>query len=134
MYGIKVLLYNLVIAHVAELLNTAADFLSRPEFNSIEIFEMSIRNDYKTNAKEVSIQSTGIVDKEQIYILPDAEIDENQLWEEKYIVRNQARNKTHNDPENKVTEPQHFNKPTSGMNTCSEGHFKGSARIRRTTT
>ena len=63
--------YNFVIAHVAGSMNTAADFLSRTEVNPIEKFEMSIRNDTQTKAIEVSIQSTGIVEEEQIYTLPD---------------------------------------------------------------
>ena len=37
---------------------------------------MSIRNDIQTEAIEVNIQSTGIVEEEQTYNL----IDKNQLW------------------------------------------------------
>ena len=85
---------------------------------------MSIRNDIQTKAIE------GIVVEEQIYILPDDEMEENQLWEAKLNVRNQAQNETHNDPVNNVTQLQHFHKPTSGLNICSEGHFKDYARIR----
>ena len=125
-----VLQYNFVIAHVAGSMNTAADFLSRTEFNPIEKLEMSIRNDIQTRAIEVNIQSSGIVEEEQIYILPDDEFEENKLWEEKQNVRNQAQTETHNDPENHVTELQHFHKPTSGLNTCSEGQFRDNARIR----
>ena len=125
-----VLQYNFVIAHVAGSMNTAADFLSRTEVNPVEKLEMSIRNDIQTKAIEVNIQSSGIVEEEQIYILPDDEFDENKLWEEKQNVRNQAQTETHNDPENKVTELQQFHKPTSGLNTCSEGHFRDNARIR----
>ena len=125
-----VLQFNFVIAHVAGSMNNAADFLSQTEVNPIEKFEMSIRNDIQTKAIEVNIQSTGIVEEEQIYILPDDEIEENQLWQEKLNVRNQAQNETHNEPENSVTELQSFHKPTSGLNTCSEGHFKIYARIR----
>ena len=125
-----VLQYNFVIAHVAGSMNTAADFLSRTEVNPVEKLEMSIRNDIQTKAIEVNIQSSGIVEEEQIYILPDDEFDENKLWEEKQNVRNQAQTETHNDPENNVTELQQFHKPTSGLNTCSEGHFRDNARIR----
>ena len=78
-----VLEYNFVIAHVAGSMNTAADFLYRTEVDPTEKLEMTIRNDIHTKAIEVNIQSTGIVEEEQIYILPDEEIDENQLWEEK---------------------------------------------------
>ena len=54
----------------------------------------------------------------------------NQLWEEKQNTRNQAQNETHNDPENDVSELQQFHKPTSGLISCSSGHFKDNARIR----
>ena len=89
---------------------------------------MNIRNDIQTKAIEVNIQSTGIVEEEQIYILPDDEIEENQIWQEELNVRNQAQNETHNEPGNSVTELQNFHEPTSGLNSCSEGHFKNYAR------
>ena len=60
-------------------MNTAADFLSRTEVNRVEKLEMSIRNDIQTKAIEVNIQSSGIMDEEQIYIFPDDEFDENKL-------------------------------------------------------
>ena len=125
-----VLQYNFVIAHVVGSMNTAVDFLSRTEVNPVEKLEMSIGNDTQTRAIEVNIQSSGIVEEEQIYILPDDEFVENKLWEEKQNVRNQVQTETHNDPENNVTELQHFHEPTSGLNTCSEGHFRDNARIR----
>ena len=125
-----VLQYNFVIAHVAGSMNTAADFLSRTEVDPTEKPEMTIRNDIHTKAFEVNIQSTGIVEEEHIYILPDEEIDENQLWEEKQNIRNQAQIETHNDPENDVSELQQFHKPTPGLISCSSGHFRDNARIR----
>ena len=66
-----VLQYNFVIAHVAGSMNTAADFLSRTEVNPVEKLELTIRNDIHTKANEENIQSSGIVEEEQIYILPD---------------------------------------------------------------
>ena len=111
-------------------MNTAAAFLSRTEVNPVEKLQMSIQNDIQTNAKEVNIQSSGIVEEEQIYIRPDDEFDENKLWEEKQNVRNQAQIETHKDPENNVTELQQFHKPTPGLNTCSERYFQDNARIR----
>ena len=91
-----VLQYNFVIAHVAGSMNTAADFLSRTEVNPVEKLELTIRNDIHTKAIEVNIQSSGIVEEEQIYILPDDELDENQLWQEKQNIRDQGQNETHN--------------------------------------
>ena len=82
-----VLQYNFVIANVAGSMNTAADFLSRTEVDPTEKLEMAIRNDIHTKAIEVNIQSTGIVEEEQIYVLPDEEIHEIELWEEKQNVR-----------------------------------------------
>ena len=125
-----VLQYNFVIAHVAGSMNTAADFLSRTEVDPTERLEMTIRNDINTKAIEVNIQSSGIVEEEQIYILPDDEFDENKLWEEKQNVRNQAQTETHNEPENDVSELQQFHKPTSGLVSVSSGYFRDNARIR----
>ena len=91
-----VLQYNFVIAHVAGSMNTAADFLSRTEVNQTEKLETTIRNDIHSKAIEVNIQSSGIVEEEQIYVLPDDEIDKmnsgkkNNVW-------NQAQTETHND-------------------------------------
>ena len=125
-----VLQYNFVIAHVAGSMNTAADFLSRTEVAPTEKLELTIRNDIHTKAIEVNIQSSGIAKEEQIYVLPDDEIDETQLWEEKQNIRNQAQTETHNDPENEVAELQQFHKPTSGLISISSGYFKDNAKIR----
>ena len=125
-----VLQYNFVIAHVAGSMNIAAVFLSRTEVDPTEKLEMTIRNDTHTKAIEVKIKSSGVIAQEQIYILPDDENDENQLWEEKQNVRNQAQAETHNEPENAVSELQQFHKPTSGLISVSSGYFRDNARIR----
>ena len=78
--GDYVLQYNFVIAHIAGSMNTAADFLSRTELDPTKKLEMAIRKDIHTKAIKVNIQSSGIVEEEQIYLFPDDEIDENQLW------------------------------------------------------
>ena len=120
-----VLEHNSVITYLAGSINAAADFLSRTEVDPTEKLEMTIRNDIHTKAIEVNIQSSGIVD-----VLPDDEIDENQLWQEKQDVRNQAQTETHNDPENEVAEIQQFHKHTWGLNSVSSGYFKDNARNR----
>ena len=79
----------------------------------------------------MNIQSSGIIEEEQIYFLPDDEIDENHLREEKQNIRNRAQTETHNDPENAVSEIQQFHKPTSGLISVSSGYFKDNARNRR---
>ena len=110
-----VLQYTFVIAHDAGSMNTAADFISRTEIDPREKIEMTIRNDIHAKEIEVNFQSSAIVEKEPNYVLPDNEIDENQLWEKKQNVRNQAQTETHNDKENEVAELQLFHKPTSGF-------------------
>ena len=111
-------------------MNTAANFISRTEVDPTEKLEMTICNDIHTKATEVNIQSTGIVEEEQILFLPGDEIDENQFWEVKQNVRNQAQTETHNEPENTVYELQQFHKPTSGLIAVSSGYFRDNARIR----
>ena len=74
--------YNFVLAHVAGSMNTAADFLSRTEVNTIGKLELNIRKDIKdiqTKAIEVKYQSSGINEEEHVDILPDDAFDENQL-------------------------------------------------------
>ena len=125
-----VLQYNFVIAHVAGAMNTAADFLSRAEWNPTEKLEMNIRNDVNTKAIEVNIQSTGVAEEELLYILPGECPTEQQLWEEKEAIRQSAKTETHNEPENEVSELQTFHKPTAGTINYREGHFKDNAKIR----
>ena len=67
-------------------------------------------------------QSSGMFEEEQMYMLPDDELDENQLWEK--IKIHEVKHKTKlNDPANFPTELQHIHKPISGLNTCSEGRY-----------
>ena len=64
---ITFLQYNFFfIARVAGSTNSAADFLSRTEVNPTEKLEMTIRNEINTKPIEVNIQSSGIVEEEQI--------------------------------------------------------------------
>ena len=125
-----VLQYNFVIAHVAGAMNTAADFLSRAEVNPTEKLEMNIRNDVTTKAIEVNIQSTGVAEEESLYILPEEVPSEQQLWDEKESLRKTAKEETHNEPENEISELQNFHKPTAGTIDYREGHSKDNAKTR----
>ena len=89
-------------------MNTAADFLSRAEVNPTEKLEMNIRNDVTTKAIEVNIQSTGVAEEESLYILPEEVLSEQQLWDEKESLRKSAKEETHNEPENEISELQNF--------------------------
>ena len=70
---------HFLIAHVAGTMKNAADFLSRTEADPTKKLEMTISKNIHTKAIEVNIQSSGIVEEEQIYVLSDDEIDGNQL-------------------------------------------------------
>ena len=52
-----------------------------------------------------------MIEEEQMYMLPDDELDENQFWEKNQNTRSHAQNETHNDPGNILTELQQFHKP-----------------------
>ena len=125
-----VLQYKFVIARVAGAMNIAAGFLSRAEVNPTEKLEMNIRNDVTTKAIEVNTQSTGVTEEEPLYILPQDIPTEQQLWEEKETLRRIAKEESHNEPENEVSEFQNFHQPTAGTIDYKEGHFKDNAKIR----
>ena len=76
-----VIQYYFLIVPVAGSIKTSADILSRTEVNPTKKLEMSMRNDIQTKA--FNIQSSVIVEEERIYVLPNDEFDENQLWQEK---------------------------------------------------
>ena len=60
-------------------MNTAADFLSRPEVNPIEKFEKNFRNDVSSKAIEVNIQSTAVAGEELLYHFSEETPTEQQL-------------------------------------------------------
>ena len=53
-------------------------FYLEQKSTQLKNFELTIRKDIHKKAIQVNIQSSGIEEEEQIYILPDDEIDGNQ--------------------------------------------------------
>ena len=80
---------------------------------------MNIRNIF-TKTIEVDIQSTGIVEEEQIYVLHDNEIV--KLMKINYGKKSKTYGIKHK-PKPTMTQQQ-FHKPTSGLISCSSGYFK----------
>ena len=70
-----VLQFNFHIMHVAGTQNTAADFLSRIDFNPKEKIELKIRNDNTIQPIQVNLQSTDVADEEQLFFLPEETIE-----------------------------------------------------------
>ena len=62
-----VLQFNFKIAHITGSVNTAADFLSRPELKNTEKIRLKIREDIHTTPIEVTNSSSDVADKEQIF-------------------------------------------------------------------
>ena len=85
-----VLQFNFTIAHIPGKMNTAADFLSRLEMDPNEKIILKIREDIPTKPIEVSIESTGIAQEEQVFLdtTDQQETTEKGLWKRKEEVRN----------------------------------------------
>ena len=48
--------------------------------NATDKLEMNIRNDVTTQVIEVNIQCTGIAEEETLYLVPEENATEQQLW------------------------------------------------------
>ena len=74
--------FKFTIAHNAGKKNTAADFLSRSKIDANEDQFLKIRKDVPTQPIDVTIQSTRIVQKDQVFFQTNgAEMpSEGQLW------------------------------------------------------
>ena len=77
-----VLQFNFTIAHIPGKMNTAADFLSRLELDPNEKIILKSREDIPTKPIEVNIESTGIVQEEQVFLdtTDQQETTEKELW------------------------------------------------------
>ena len=94
-----VLQFNFHIMHVAGAQNTAADFLSRIEFNPKERVELKIREDIKIRPIQVNLQSTDVADEEQLFFFPDETIEtEEEILRQK----EQARQSAHDEETTKI--------------------------------
>ena len=65
-----VLHFNFTNAHILGKMNTAADFSFRLEMDPNEKKILNIREDIPTKPIEVSIESTGIAQKETVFLTP----------------------------------------------------------------
>ena len=77
-----VLQFNFKIAHIAGLVNTAADFLSRLELKVTERIRLKIREDVQTTTIEVTTSSSDVADEEQFFFAQtdgEAETEEQTL-------------------------------------------------------
>ena len=115
--------------HVAGSQNTAADFLSRLELTPKERIQLKLRDDIITAHIEVNLQSTDVVDEEQLFFLPDEEEESEQevfarkaLSQQRAIDEKEQQNLT-----TEVTETVHIPLNTT---VYAFGAIKENARIR----
>ena len=79
--------FNFVIAHIPGAQNTAADYLSRLEADPKDKLVMKIREDVQTLPIEISLQSAGVSQEEQIFYTNDDDETEEQYWARKKAIR-----------------------------------------------
>ena len=87
-----VLQFNFKIAHIAGSVNTAADFLSRPEVKVTEGIRLKIREDVQTTPIEVTTSSSDVADEEQFFFTntDDQDETEEQILQRKEQSREKA--------------------------------------------
>ena len=73
-----VLQFNFKIAHIAESVNTAADFLSRLQLKVREMIRLKVREDNQTTPLEVTTSSPNVADEEQFFFTQVNNIDESE--------------------------------------------------------
>ena len=73
-----VLQFNFKMAHISCPVNTAADFLSRPQFKVTEKIRLQIREDIQTTHIGVTTSSSDVADEEQFFCRQADENDESE--------------------------------------------------------
>ena len=73
-----VLQFNFKIAHITGPINTAADFLSRPEVKVTEKIRLKIREDIRTTPIDVTTSSSDVADEEQFSFTQADKDDESE--------------------------------------------------------
>ena len=128
-----VLQFNFKIAHIADSVNTAADFLSRLELKVTENIHLKIREDVQTTPTEVSTSSSDIADEEQIFFTqPDSQDEtEEQIIQRKEQSQKKAAERVVNQ-ELSSMKPRikEFTKIDGNTTSYSINGIKASARIR----
>ena len=129
-----VLQLNFKIAHIAGSVNTAADFLSRLEFQVTEKIRLKIREDIHTTPIEVTTSSSDVADEEQLFFThaDDGKESEEQTLERKEQSRQNAKQWAANEePLALKTSVNEFTKIDGNTTSYSMNGIKANARIRK---
>ena len=128
-----VLQFNFKIAHIAGLVNTAADFFSRLEIKVTERIRLKMREDVQTTAIEVTTSSSDVADEEQFFFTQTA--DQNETDEQIIQRKEQSREKTaewvvNREPSSLKPSVKEFTKIDGNTTSYSLYGIKANARIR----
>ena len=128
-----VLQFNFKIAHIVGSVNTAADFLSRLEFEVTEKIRLKIREDIHTTPIEVTTSSSDVADEEQFFFThaDDTNESEEQTLERKEKSRQNAKKWAANEETPALrTSVKEFTKIDGNTTSYSINGIKANARIR----
>ena len=128
-----VLQFNFKIAHMAGLVTTAADFISRLKLKVTEKIHLKISEDVQTTLIGVTTSSSDVADEEQfIFIQTDAEDEtEEQTLERRDQFRKKATEwVVHEEPSLRKPSIKYFTKIDGATTSYSMHGIKANARIR----
>ena len=128
-----VLQFNFKISHIAESVNTAADFLSRLELKVTGKIRLKIREDIHTTPIEVTRSSSDIADEEKFFFThtDDGKESEEQTLEQKEQSRQNAKQWAANEESPALkTSVKDFTKIDGNTTSYSMNGIKANARIR----
>ena len=128
-----VLHFNFKIAHKAGLVNTAADFLSRPELKVREKVRLKIREDIQTTPIEVTTSSSDVVDEEQFFFTQSDNNDdsEEQSLERKELSKHNVEHRVANEKASSLkTTVEKFTNIDGNTTSYSMNGIKAYAQVR----
>ena len=127
-----VLQFNLKLAHIAGLVNTAADFLSRLELKVTEKIRLKIREDIQTTPIEVTNSSSDVADEVQFFFThaDDSNGSEEQTLERKERSKQKAKQWAANEESPVLkTNVKEFTKIDGNTTPYSMNEIKANAKI-----
>ena len=87
--------FNFIIAHIPGKNTTAEDYLSRMAMDPTEKLVLKIREDVETRPIEVNVQSAGVSEEEQVFLLKKTMIQKNRFGNERYKLKSYSRSLSH---------------------------------------
>ena len=125
-----VLQYKFKIALIAGSVNTAADFLSRPQLKVTEKVRLKIREGIQTTPIEVTTSSSDVADEEKLFITQEDKNDESEEQTLEQKEQNAKQWVAKEEPSSLKTSVKEFIKIDGNTMSYSMNGIKSNARIR----